>query len=141
MVCLDYITTSSLGRLQELCLELCLDEESRSKIRAVSALPEDLHWTILSNFSTRVLSQRIHPIQRDDIHMASYRGYRAFMRRERSLVGKATNKSTIDVLTRINSFLTSRTASCSLDSLSDLIKYQLNFPPSRRFLKKISEQI
>lgn len=117
--------------LLEFCDKLCADADSRSKL-ACPGLPEDLRWRILNEFSTRVLYQKIHPVQQDDIHMASHKTYRAFLRRERSVVGKATNESTLDVLRRINNFLSKKN---SKTSLSELIKYHLNFPPSRRFMK------
>lgn len=122
--------------LLEFCDKLCADDDSRSKL-ACPGLPEDLRWRILNEFSTRVLYQKIHPVQEDDIHMASHKTYRAFLRRERSVVGKATNKSTLDVLRRINSFLSKKN---SKTSLSELIKYHLNFPPSRRFMKYAEDQ-
>ena len=114
------------------CLELCFDEDSRSKLNFVSELPKDLRWRILNEFSTRVLTQKIHPVQEDDIHMASHKGYRAFFRREKNIVGKATNEATLDVLRRISSFL----SKSGENNLPNLIKYHLNFPPSKQFQLK-----
>ena len=65
--------------------------------------------------------------------MASHKGYRAFVRREKHIVGRATNESILDVLHRINSFLSK--SDPNPNSFADLIKYHLNFPPSKQFLK------
>lgn len=137
----DQCVNSKIEQFHLFCLELCFDEESRSKLNSVAKLPEDLRWRILNEFSTRVLSKKIHPIQEDDIHMASHKAYRAFARREKDIIGKATNESTLDVLHRINSFLSKSARSGNPNSLADLIKYHLNFPPSKQFQLKVNSKL
>lgn len=123
--------------LFQFCCGLCSDNNSKVICQQVRDMPIDLCTRILQDFSTRTLSKTIHPIREDDIYMASHKSYRAYMRKEKSVVGKAINKSTVDVLLRINGFLR-RT---KIDSrLAKLIEIHLNFKPSRLFLANLDEQ-
>lgn len=69
--------------------------------------------------------------------MASHKSYRAYIRRERSVVGKATNESIVNILRKINTFLSTKTNSKS--TLAELIKIHLNFPPSKLFMTNLDE--
>lgn len=128
----------SIDLLHHFCCELCRDEKSKAICQQVSDMPVDVCTRILLDFSTRTLSQKIHPIQEDDIHMASHKSYRAYMRREKSLVGKAINESTVNVLRRINTYLVKTKTGDT--TLAKLIEIHLNFRPSRHFLANLDER-
>ena len=98
-------------------------------------MPVDVCTRILQDFSTRTLSQKIHPIREDDIYMASHKSYRAYIRKERSIVGKAINESTLNVLRRINAYLVKTKTGDT--TLAKLIEIHLNFKPSRLFLANL----
>lgn len=119
----------------EFCSKLCHDKKSRKMLREVSIfLPEEICSRIHSEFCTRTLSQRIHPVQEDDIYMASHKSYRKFIRRERTVVGKATNQETLAVLRRVNSFLYKSFLHKKKHEPFYLVRTYLGFPPSRKFL-------
>jgi len=130
------MTSSENETLFQFCCGLCRDENSKVICQQVREMPVDVCTTILQDFSTRTLSQKIHPIREDDIYMASHKSYRAYMRKEKSLVGKAVNESTINVLRRISAYLESFRGS----TLAKLIEIHLNFPPSRLFLAELHIQ-
>lgn len=129
-----------MALLYEFCRGLCLDEQSKVNLRNIcDNITSDVCRIILEQFSTLTLAQQIHPIQRDDIFMASHKSYRSYMRRERSLVGKATNTSTINVLRNINDFLSKSNSGCKCkrSTLSELVNMHLNFPPSKLFMTNL----
>lgn len=120
--------------LHEFCDGLCSDEKSKVICRQLVDIPADICRRILEDFSTMTLSKKIHPIREDDIYMASHKSYRAYMRNERSVVGKAVNESTVNVLREINAFLSGKRNG---GDLAQLIKIHLNFPPSRLFMTNL----
>lgn len=122
--------------LYHFCDGLCDDEQSKVTLGKVLDTPGDVCRRILEEFSTRILHQKIHPIRKDDIFMASHKSYRAYWRRERTEVGRATNTSTLKILRRIDAFLSKRTTN---STLSQLIELHLNFKPSRKFMKNIKK--
>lgn len=125
--------------LLQFCHRLCSDDQSKATLgKVVDTTPGDICRRILEEFSTRILSQKIHPIREDDIYMASHKSYRAYWRRGRTKVGRATNDSTLNILLRIHTFLsTSSSNSHQLNTLSQLIQLHLNFPPSKRFVQNM----
>ena len=72
--------------------------------------------------------------------MASHEGYRAFFRREKNIVGRATNEATLQVLRRISSFL-SKSGESNQTTLPNLIKYHLNFPPSKQLQLQLKAKV
>lgn len=121
----------------ELCYELCQDEKSRAVLGEVSVFfPEEICMRICNEFCTRTLSQKIHPVQEDDIYMASHRTYRKFARRERNVVGKAINEATLGVLQRICGFLhkNNKNKIDRENNLELIVQHYLGFPPSRQFM-------
>ena len=57
---------------KDFCIHISSETpENKHIINMVLNLPDDLGIRILNEFSTRVLFQKIHPIQEDDIIMAS----------------------------------------------------------------------
>ena len=124
--------------LYEFCRGLCNDEQSKVNLRSIcDNITLDVCRIILEQFLTRTLAKEIHPIQRDDIFMASHKGYRSYMRRERSVVGKAANTSTVTVLRNINDFLSK--SGCRRSTLAELVNMHFNFPPSKLFMTNLDD--
>ena len=95
-------------------------------------LPDDLGIRILNDFSTRVLCQKIHPIQEDDIIMASTIEYRRFFRNNSNSIGKFMHRSRLRTLLHIYIFMET---TGSTTRLKDLITCNYQFYPSRNFLR------
>lgn len=127
------MSSANIDLLHQFCCGLCSDKKSKVICQQVLDMPVDVCTKILQDFSTRTLSQKIHPIREDDIYMASHKSYRAYMRKEKSVVGKAINEATINVLRRISAYLESFRGS----TLAKLIEIHLDFPPSRLFLAEL----
>lgn len=125
-----------MDQLLEFCSTLCHDEKSTAILREVfDFFPEDISLRIHNEFCTRTLSRRIHPVQEDDIYMASHKSYRKFIRRERNVTGKATNQETLAVLRRIKVFLQNNYNNVNIEhEVFYLVQTHLGFPPSRHFL-------
>lgn len=116
------------------CLQLCSDTiYNKTLIKLISTLPEEIRDRIFNEFSTRVLCNKIHPIDASEIRMASYPGYRMFFRYNRNRVGRYTNKSRLRTLIHIYMFMDS---SHSPITISELIWYHYRFHPSIKFLKE-----
>ena len=126
-----------LYQLYQFCYGLCDDEQSKATLGRVLDTPGDICRRILEEFSSRILSQKIHPIQKDDILMASHKSYRAFCRRERTVVGRATNTSTLKILRRIDAFLSKSKSNYTRNTMSQLIELHLEFKPSKIFMKNV----
>ena len=116
------------------CVWLCDDDKSVDIVNSLSILPDEIQKNILDLFSTKTLSQKIHPIKEDDILMASHAGYRKFVRRGRSPLGLAINQSMLSTLVRVKQASNSYSTDRSL-SINSLIRNYLHFPPSHNFLK------
>lgn len=119
------------------CTALCSDEDSKNLINKLVVLPDEVTTHILDLFSTHTLAKKIHPIQSDDIFMASHREYREFYRRSHGILGRVINRSTMETLARIrdvsNAFSPYRG---SQHDISTIIYTHLGFPPSKKFLRR-----
>ena len=118
---------------RDFCLQLCSEtKENKELIEIIYTLPEDIRDRIFNEFSTRVLCNKIHPVDFSEIRMASFAGYRKFCRSNRDSVGRYTNKSRLRTLLHIYMFMD---ASHSPITMSELIWYHYRFYPSIKFLK------
>ena len=131
------MSSAYIDLFHRFCCGLCSDKKSKIICQRVLEMPVDVCTRILQDFSTRTLSKKIHPIREDDIYMASHKSYRAYMRKEKSVVGKAINKSTMNVLRRINAYLVKTKKGDT--TLAKLIEIHLNFKPSKLFLANLDE--
>lgn len=118
---------------KDFCICISSDTpENKNIINSVLNLPDDLRIRILNEFSTRVLCQKIHPIQEDDIKMASRIEYRRFVRNNKNNIGKFMNKSRLRTLLHIYIFMET---TGSRIRLKELITCNYQFYPSRSFLR------
>ena len=118
---------------KDFCIHISSETpENKHIINMVLNLPDDLGIRVLNEFSTRVLCQKIHPIQEDDIRMASTIEYRQFFRNNVNSIGKFMNKSRLRTLLHIYIFMET---TGSMTRLKDLITYNYKFYPSRSFLR------
>ena len=118
---------------KDFCIHMSSETpENKHIINMVLNLPDDLGIRILNEFSTRVLCRKIHPIQEDDIRMASTPEYRRFVRNNANSIGKFMNKSRLRTLLHIYIFMES---TGSMTRLKELIKCNYKFDPSRNFLR------
>lgn len=139
MIYIVYIKSSrnhiKMSLFYDFCLGLCKDQESRDVLSRVSDMPEDICHHILNDFSTSVLSKKIHPIQEDDIIMASHKSYMDFVRRNRTPKGAARNEQRLMTIRRMYD-RSLKLYPCGI-VLFDIIESHLNFPPSQEFMKKL----
>ena len=118
---------------KDFCIHISSETpENKHIINMVLNLPDDLGIRILNEFSTRVLCQKIHPIQEDDIRMASTIEYRQFFRNNVNSIGKFMNKSRLRTLLHIYIFMES---TGSMTRFKDLITFNYKFDPSKNFLR------
>jgi len=118
---------------KDFCIHISSETpENKHIINMVLNLPDDLGIRILNEFSTRVLCQKIHPIQEDDIRMASTIEYRQFIRNNSNTIGKFMNRSRLRTLLHIYIFMEN---TGSMIRLKELITSNYQFYPSRSFLR------
>ena len=123
-----------MSLLYDFCLGLCKDQKSRDTLVAVSDMPQDICHRILNEFSTRVLSMKIHPVPEDDIVMGSNRNYMDYVKRNHTFMGAAKNEYTLTMLKRTYERVN------TLDQgvkFSDMIESHFKFPPSRSFMNSL----
>ena len=120
---------------REFCVSLCNDKQSEDVIRSLKVLPDDIQQRILDEFSTRILSGKIHPVKSDDILMASHESYRKFTKRSKTPIGFAINQSMLATLVRVRQVSSEYDSDLGNISMETLIEKHLHFPPSRRFMK------
>ena len=118
---------------KDFCIHISSETpENKHIINMVLNLPDDIGIRILNEFSTKVLCQKIHPIQEDDIRMASTIEYRLFFRNNSNSIGKFMNKSRLRTLLHIYIFMES---TGSMTRFKDLITFNYKFDPSKNFLR------
>ena len=118
---------------KDFCIYISSDTpENKHILNMVLNLPDDLRIRILNEFSTRVLCQKIHPVQEDDIKMASRIQYRLFVRNNKNNIGRFMNRSRLRTLLHIYIFMET---TGSRIKLKDLITCNYQFYPSRGFLR------
>jgi len=119
---------------REFCVSLCDDKKSEDVIRSLKVLPDDIQKRILDEFSTKILSRKIHPVKSDDILMASHESYRKFTKRSKTPIGYAINQSMLATLVRVKQ-VSSEYDNQAVLTMETLIERHLHFPPSRKFMK------
>ena len=118
---------------KDFCIHISSDTpENKDLINMVSNLPDDLQIRIFNEFSTMVLSHKIHPIQEDDIKMASQNEYRRFCRMNKEDVGKFMNMARLRTLLHIYIFMENTGTPVKL---RELISCNYKFKPSRNFMR------